>query len=99
MSVLIDLHCSRLRRLPCVACFVIKGIRHPAQELHHIESHRHEFSDFLQLPLCHEMHQGFTGIHGRHRLGFEKLHKVTQMQLLGVTNMLLLADRSTVVGG
>ncbi len=93
------LHEQRLRRLVCVACFAIKGLRHPMEELHHIETVRHPFSDFLQLPICWEMHQGFTGIHGRHRLGFEKLHGVTQLQLLGVTNCLLLADRSSLVGG
>lgn len=99
MSVLSDLHEQRLRRLCCVACFVIKGEQHPMQELHHIETSRGPFSDFLQIPLCREMHQGFTGIHGRHRLGFEKLHGVTQLQLLGVTTSLLLADRQNLVGG
>ena len=99
MSVLSDLHEQRLRRLCSVACFVIKGERHPMQELHHIETSRSAFSDFLQLPLCWEMHQGFTGIHGRHRLGFEKLHGVTQLQLLGVTISLLLADRAALTGG
>jgi hypothetical protein len=99
VSVLSELHCQRLRRLPCVACFVIRGVRHPMEELHHVEKDRGPFSDFLQLPLCWEMHQGPTGIHGRHRLGFERLHGVTQLQLLGVTNSLLLADRSLLVGG
>ena len=99
MSVLSNLHEQRLRRLCCVACLVIKGERHPMQELHHVETDRHAFSDFLQLPLCWEMHQGFTGIHGRHRLGFEKLHGVTQLQLLGVVTSLLLADRASTVGG
>lgn len=98
MSVLAALHEQRLRRLCCVACFVIKGVQHPMEELHHIEKERGPFSDFLQLPLCWEMHQGYLGIHGKHRLGFEKFHKVTQPQLLGVTTMLLLADRAAVVG-
>ena len=99
MSVLANLHEKRLRRLCCVACFAIKGIRHPMQELHHLEKERGPFSAFLQIPLCWEMHQGYTGIHGRHRLGFERLHKVTQLQLLGVTTSLLLADRAALVGG
>ncbi len=99
MSKASELHEQRLRRLCCVACFVIKGETHAMEELHHIEKDRHAFSDFLQLPLCWEMHQGYLGIHGQHRLGFEKFHKVTQVQLLGVTTMLLLADRASLVGG
>lgn len=108
MSALADLHLSRVRRLPCVACLVlcaVNGIMKPkaypvCQEVHHVETDRQQaFSDFLVLPLCWEHHQGYTGIHGRHRLGFEKLHGVTQLQLLGVTTSLLLADRAGLVGG
>lgn len=100
MSVLAELHLQRVGRLPCVACMVIAGVSDCRPiEIHHIESDRHPFSDFLVLPLCWEHHQGFTGVHGRHRLGFEKLHGVTQLQLLGVVNSLLLADRSSLVGG
>lgn len=103
MSVLTDLHGERVRRLPCIACFMLTG-RPPhtlprCEEVHHLEIDRHPLSDFLVLPLCFEHHQGFTGIHGRHRLGFERLHGITQLQMLGGTTMLLLADRSALVGG
>ena len=100
MSVLSDLHEQRLRRLPCVACFVLNGVRNFHQiELHHIESVRHDFSDFLQLPVCWDCHQGMEGIHGRQRGGWERSAGVTQLQLLGVTNSMLLADRAALVGG
>lgn len=99
MSVLAELHAIRVRRLTCVACLVLEQKHTLPIEVHHIEHNRHEFSDFLVLPLCWEHHNGFTGIHGRHRLGFEKLHGITQLQLLGVTISLLLADRANVVGG
>ncbi|CAB4223392.1 Recombination enhancement, RecA-dependent nuclease [uncultured Caudovirales phage] len=100
MSGLAELHLQRVGRLACVACLIIDGVRDTRPvEVHHVESSRHPFSDFLVLPLCYEHHRGFTGVHGRHRLGFEKLHGVTQVQLLGVTTSLLLADRSMVVGG
>ncbi len=110
-SVLAELHLSRVRRLCCVVCMVlgrptVNGVKKvsardlPAcEEVHHIEKERHEFSDFLVLPLCYEHHQGYTGVHGRHRLGFEKLHGITQMQLLGVVTSMLLADRQSLVGG
>lgn len=100
MSKLAELHLSRVARLSCVACLVIDS-RFDVRpvELHHLEHDRHQFSDFLVLPLCAEHHRGFTGVHGRHRLGFEKLHGVTQLQLLGVTTSLLLADRASLVGG
>ena len=100
MSKLAKLHLQRVARLGCVACLVIDGIKDTKPvEVHHVESVRHPFSDFLVLPLCYEHHRGFIGVHGRHRLGFEKLHGVTQLQLLGVTTSLLLADRSSLVGG
>ena len=100
MSKLAQMHLQRVARLPCVACFVIDAKRDVRPvEVHHIEMSKHDFSDFIVLPLCWEHQQGFTGVHGRHRLGFEKLHGVTQMQLLGVTTSLLLADRSSLVGG
>jgi hypothetical protein len=51
------------------------------------------------LPLCYEHHEGILGVHGKHRLGFEKFWKVTQWQLLGVVTSMLLADRSSTVGG
>ena len=99
MSVLSALHLQRVSRCSCVACLVVNEALTRPVEIHHIESERHPFSDFLVLPLCYEHHRGFTGVHGRHRLGFEKLHGVTQLQLLGVVISLLLADRANVVGG
>lgn len=99
MSVLSAMHIDRVSRLPCVACKVLLGVDTRPIEVHHIESSRHPFSDFIVLPLCFEHHQGFTGVHGRHRLGFEKLHGVTQIQLLGVVISMLLADRASLVGG
>lgn len=111
MSALSELHMSRVRRLCCVACLILGQptaggvVQVPlrdlpvCEEVHHIEHDRHKFSDFLVLPLCWEHHNGFTGIHGRHRLGFEKLHGITQWQLLGVVTSLLLADRAALVGG
>ena len=100
MSTLGQVHLQRVARLPCVACLVLDGLRNFKDlEIHHIESDRHPFSDFIVLRLCWEHHNGFTGVHGRHRLGFERLHGVTQLQLLGVVTSLLLADRATLVGG
>ena len=99
VSVLADLHRERVGRLPCVACSVLQGVDTRPVDLHHMEHERHPFSDFLLLPLCWEHHRGFTGVHGRHRLGFEKLHGITQLQLLGVVISMLLADRASLVGG
>lgn len=100
VSVLSKLHEQRIRRLPCVMCWWLSDgkVLTPMQEIHHLEHDRHPFSVFLCIPLCWEHHNGYLGIHGKHRLGFEKFHKVTQVQLLGVTTMLLLADRAAVVG-
>lgn len=100
MSVLSDLHKSRVARLSCVCCIFLDGTITTQVEVHHIERPpRTEVSDFLVLPLCAEHHRGYTGVHGRSRQGFEKLHGVTQLQLLGLVISMLLADRASLVGG
>lgn len=55
MSVLAALHEQRLRRLCCVACFVIKGVQHPMEELHHIEKEREYI---LEKCIVKEHHSG-----------------------------------------
>lgn len=46
-------------------------------------------SDFNVIPLCHEHHQGMTGIHGMGRKAFERLYGVTEVDLVAETKDLL----------
>jgi hypothetical protein len=77
---------ARLRQLPCVVCDHM-GLAGKCEELHHA-GHSTDRSDWNQVPLCREHHQGATGIHGLHRRGFEARYKLTEMDLLSRTRYL-----------
>ena len=89
MSAASKRHMARVRELPCVPCLLIFGVKHRCEHLHHVESVRDELSDFLVVPVCHEIHEGSGGIHGLHRRGFERRYKVTEMKMLAKVNELL----------
>lgn len=72
-------HMGRIAQMPCALCGV-SGVH-----VHHIRTGigmGRRASDFDTLPLCPEHHQGMTGIHGCGRKAFEKLHNVTELELL-----------------
>lgn len=77
---------ARLRMLPCVVCFHV-GIKSLAQELHHAGEDT-ERNDWAQVPVCHEHHQGATGIHGLHRRAFHARYKLTDVRMLAITREL-----------
>ena len=62
--------------LSCVVC----GAR--PVEIHHTESSRDSLSDYHVAALCHECHQGPIGVHGLHRMGFERRTKLSQIDLV-----------------
>ena len=68
---------------------ILRKIERKHEHLHHVESVRDELSDFLVVPVCHEIHEGSGGIHGLHRRGFERRYKVTEMKMLAKVNELL----------
>lgn len=77
---------TRLRMLPC-AVGVHMGLDCRCEELHHA-GHDTDRSDWNQVPLCREHHQGANGIHGLHRRGFEARYRITEMDLLAITRKL-----------
>lgn len=77
---------ARLRQLPCVVCDHM-GMGGRCEELHHA-GHDTDRSDWNQIPLCREHHQGASGIHGLRRRGFEARYKLTEMDLLARTRYL-----------
>lgn len=60
---------------------------HRCQELHHTGDVI-EKNDWAVIPLCHEHHQGPTGIHGMRRRGFFKATQLSDVTLLALTNKL-----------
>lgn len=64
---------------------VLEMGRTPCQELHHTGDPT-ERNDWAVVPLCHEHHEGATGIHGLRRRGFVKATQISDVTLLAITN-------------
>ena len=75
---------NRVRDVGCIVCLNLGWGIVPAS-LHHIESVRDALSAYAIVPLCHEHHQGKTGVHGLSRRGFEARYKLSQIDLLALT--------------
>lgn len=71
--------------LPCVVCFLQTGRKVYGVQAHHLESVRDSLSDWLEVPLCPDHHQGPNGIHGLHRRAFYTRYNVDELSLLAVT--------------
>lgn len=84
-------HEARVRQLPCVATLLIEGKRVPCEEIHHIQSVRNDLSDFLIVPISHKYHSRYSavGIHALSRRGFERMFKISELDLLAKTQELL----------
>ena len=75
-------HMSRIAEMPCSVCGAY-GVH-----VHHIRTGvgmGRRSSDLDTIPLCHEHHQGMTGIHGMGRKAWERHHGITELQLLQKT--------------
>ena len=82
---------GRVASLGCVLCRRIGYGQTPA-EVHHIRTEQgaaSRASDGNTIPLCPEHHRGSGGIHGMGRRAFERTYNVTEIELLGETNLLL----------
>lgn len=55
-------------------------------EIHHIRRLGGLRNDSPVIPLCPEHHRGKTGVHGLGRKAFEKLHNISEDDLLTVIN-------------
>jgi stage III sporulation protein SpoIIIAA len=62
--------------IDCVVC----GKR--PVEAHHIEHARDDLSAYACAALCADCHRGPIGVHGAHRMGFERRTKLSQLHLL-----------------
>ena len=77
---------EKVREINCVLCRFLEISNQTPAEIHHIEAVRDKYSDFAVVPLCTEHHRGKNGVHGLSRKGFESRYKLTQIDLLALTN-------------
>ena len=77
-----------VRELGCILCRRL-GLGQTPASIHHIESIRDGLSEWAVLPLCPEHHQGPTGVHGLSRSGFERMYKLTPIDLMAMVNKAL----------
>lgn len=80
-----EAHLDAVAAMPCVICEALGMAQAGPTYVHHMRegaglSQRN--SHFLTLPLCHEHHQGKTGIHGN-RAAF-KLAKLSELDCLAI---------------
>jgi hypothetical protein len=76
-------HMGKVKQLGCAVC-QIRGLGETPAEVHHLFNTDIR-SDLLVAPLCREHHQGATGFHGLKREGFQRMHKLTEYDLLDWT--------------
>ena len=76
-------HMDKVAQLPCVICLYKLGIETRPVHVHHDTV---PADDFAVAPLCPEHHQGQTGVHGLHRRAFKALWRLTDTDLLALTN-------------
>lgn len=75
-------HMDKVAQLPCAVCSRF-GVH-----VHHIRTGigmGRRATAFQTIPLCHEHHQGMTGIHGMGRKAWERHIGKTELQLLDET--------------
>jgi hypothetical protein len=78
---------AKVASLSCAICYRLKYGETPAM-LHHIREGQgmaQRAGDCLVIPLCHEHHQGKTGIHGFGTRTFERVYGVSELDLLDET--------------
>jgi hypothetical protein len=78
---------ARLRTLGCILCRHLGTPGTPAS-LHHprqFAGAAQKASDWLQVPLCPEHHQGASGVHGLGTKGFYARYKLAEHDLLAMT--------------
>lgn len=80
-------HLDRVARLGCILCRHL-GYGNTPASIHHprfaVGMAQRE-SHFLAIPLCHEHHQGASGLHGLGTRGFETRYKLSEPVLLAMT--------------
>lgn len=80
-------HMARVASIGCILC-KSQGINDSPAEVHHIREEQGvamRASDWLTVPLCPEHHRGGSGLHGMGRKAFERVYKMSELDLLALT--------------
>ena len=80
-------HSDRIHALPCVVCYLLLDKFVTPVQWHHLESVRDELTDFSAVPMCEHHH---SELHRLSRRGFERSTKLTPIDLLAGTILLLM---------
>lgn len=78
---------DRVAGIGCILCRHLHNCYTPA-EIHHPKEWTgasQRASDWLGIPLCHEHHQGASGVHGLGKRGFYTRYKMQEHDLLAMT--------------
>lgn len=77
---------GKVAAVGCVICREHMGIESPC-EVHHVAEGSGQRSDYMTAGLCHEHHQGATGLHGMGVKAFCRLWGLAnEYALLGLVN-------------
>ena len=76
-------HMSRVAELGCILCRYLEWGNTEA-EIHHVFDTAAR-SDWLVVPLCPPHHRGTEGFHGMGQRAFERTYKLTEYDLLAMT--------------
>lgn len=74
---------GEVAQLPCVICAHM-GLGDTPSEVHHVGP-REVRSNWLVAALCSEHHRGRTGYHGAGQRAFERMYRLTEWDLVGLT--------------
>lgn len=88
MSKAAKKHMDKVAQLGCILCEEFFNVKGTPAALHHIREGYgmgQRAHDTLVIPLCHEHHQGATGIHGLGTRAFERTYKLSELDLLAAT--------------
>ncbi|SCX93549.1 hypothetical protein SAMN05216420_101381 [Nitrosospira sp. Nl5] len=83
-------HMDKVAQLPCVICLYKLGVETRPVHVHHDTV---PADDFAVAALCPEHHQGSTGVHGLHRRAFKAMWRLTDTDLLAMTNRAIAEGR------
>lgn len=87
MSAAAKRHMSKVAALGCILCRRLGYGNTPAQ-LHHVREGQgmsQRAADTLVIPLCPEHHTGGSGLHGMGTKRFERVYRVSELDLLAET--------------
>lgn len=84
-------HLETLHDLPCVACYLLLDKLVTPVQVHHLEFVRDDMKHYAGVSLCSFHH---SELHRLSRRGFERVTKLTPIDLLAGTVMLLMENQT-----